>query len=207
MSVSEEYLIKTGRRFLHSIMPIQNVPSVIRSGILCHELADHIEHKSIAMSEVQSRRDRICVPKGMNLHQYVNLYLDSRNPMLFLRKDLYESLCILEVDLKVLELDGAIMTDRNAASVAEFLEPEEGIQRIDFDRVFSRYWTHGDYMEYLDHKAVKCAEVLVPERVAYHFIMGAIVGTNSSQERMRGMGFTKPIQIDRDAFFQIEGLG
>ncbi len=48
---------------------------------MCYERAKNLKHKSIALEEVQERRDRKRIPNGA-LHEYVNLYFNPRNPMM-----------------------------------------------------------------------------------------------------------------------------
>jgi hypothetical protein len=40
---------RTDVRELHFITPIENVPSIIKYGILSHNLSDRLHHKSVAM--------------------------------------------------------------------------------------------------------------------------------------------------------------
>src|SRR5947209_13573305 len=67
---------------LHYITLIDNVPSILTKGILSHYLVERVQHRSIAMQEVQNRRSNKKVPGGRMLHEYVNTYLCARNPML-----------------------------------------------------------------------------------------------------------------------------
>lgn len=83
-------------------MPIANISSVLVHGILSHEQAAKLDHQSVAMTDIQDRRDRVQVPGGLKLHQYANLYFHARNPMLFKRKAQAESLCVLRVSTTVL---------------------------------------------------------------------------------------------------------
>ena len=108
----------------HCIMPVANVPSVMVHGILSHERAGRLNHDSVAMEEIQDRRDRVQVPGGMRLHQYANLYFHARNPMMFKRKDQAGSLCILRISRNVLTLDHVVLADQNASSdYVRFLSP------------------------------------------------------------------------------------
>ena len=70
---------------LHCIMPIDNINSVMTHGILSHERAAKLPHRSVALQPVQDRRDQKQVPGGLKLHQYANLYFHARNPMLYKR--------------------------------------------------------------------------------------------------------------------------
>lgn len=67
---------------LHFITPILNISSILTHGILSHTLAKKIGHHSIAMQEVQDRRKKVTIPGGKLLHDYANLYICARNPML-----------------------------------------------------------------------------------------------------------------------------
>jgi len=107
------------------IMPILNVESVLQHGILSYERASTLAHDSVAMHEVQDRRDQKQVPGGLKLHQYANLYFHARNPMLFKRKDKAEALCVLRVSTEVRCVPGVVFTDCNASSdYVRFLHPE-----------------------------------------------------------------------------------
>ncbi len=70
---------------LHYITPIGNVPSILRQGILSHIRLQRVEHESVAMEEIQDRRAKVIVPGGLKLHEYVNLYICARNPMMYKR--------------------------------------------------------------------------------------------------------------------------
>lgn len=67
---------------LHYITHVDNVASIMRHGILPHNRAKGLPHKSVALEEVQQRR-RKQVPNARLLHDYVNLYFNARNPMMF----------------------------------------------------------------------------------------------------------------------------
>ena len=41
---------------LHYITPLENLPSIMKHGILSHRQAEKISHKSVAMTEIQKRR-------------------------------------------------------------------------------------------------------------------------------------------------------
>jgi len=70
---------------LHYITKIRNVPSIMTKGILSHKQSKKIDHNSVAMEEIQERREKKIVPGGRPLHEYVNLYFHARNPMLYVR--------------------------------------------------------------------------------------------------------------------------
>ena len=125
---------------LYYITLIANVPSILKHGILCHRNAKRIQHVSIAMTEIQGRRAKIRVPRAQRLHNYVNLYLCARNPMLFKRKHLHMDLCVLRVSTDVLDIPEVVITDGNAASsYTRFWPPSEGLPNVNKELVFAEF--------------------------------------------------------------------
>lgn len=187
---------------LQCIMPIDNMPSVMHHGILSHVRAARLEHHSVAMEEIQDRRDKVQVPGGMRLHHYANLYFHARNPMMYKRKDQAESLCVLRVSRSVLNLENVVLADQNASSdYVRFLSPAQ-IRLINLDQVYALDWRHqGDQIAYFRHKATKCAEVLVPNVVAPELIVGAYVVNQRARNALAATGFSQEIQINAQLFF------
>jgi hypothetical protein len=188
----------------HCIMPLENIPSVMEFGILSYERAAKLKHHSVAMHEVQDKRDTKQVPGGLRLHQYANLYFHARNPMMFKRQNEAPNLCVLRVSTAVSELDGVVLADRNAAgddNWVRFLHPRQWAV-LDFDRIFARDWRDPDRFAYYDKKRKKCAEILVPHQVDPQFLVGAYVVDEATAGRLNALGFRLPISVDPDLFFQ-----
>jgi ssDNA thymidine ADP-ribosyltransferase, DarT len=189
---------------LRYITPIVNVASILSRGILSHQLAAKVPHKSVAMQEVQDRRMNKIVPgTGKRLHDYANIYICARNPMLFKRKDTHTELCVLKISTTVLDLDGVIVTDRNAAAtIASFRPVATGLAFLDREQVFADDWRHpGDELEYLKHRSIKCAEVLVPNRIPPTYIIGAYVSCMQSRVKLARIVPNLQIAIDPHLFF------
>lgn len=186
------------------IIPIQNLPSVLQHGILSHRRAARLQHSSVAKAEVQDMRAKRLVPGGRPIHEYANLYFCARNPMLFLRKDQADSLCVLRVDPGVLDLPNVIVADMNAVSGhARFRTASEGIEILPKEDVFAENWKHPeDQIREWRHKAVKCAEVLVPDRVPPKFISGAYVAGETAATLLRDAAPTLAVTIDAHLFFR-----
>jgi hypothetical protein len=194
---------------LHCIMPIENIPSVMRHGILSHALAGKTLHASVAAQEVQDRRHGVRVPGGLRLHEYANLYFHARNPMLYKRKDRAEELCILMVSTKVLQLPGVVITDQNAAtSFVRFLAPNQW-QELNWNDIYARYWSRPGGPTTLEEqvadrlrKARKCAEVLVPQRVEPGQLIGAYIVDVAARGKMEAAGFGLPMFVSPDMYFR-----
>lgn len=188
---------------LQYITPIANLPSILSLGILSHRRAAALEHRTVAMQEMQDRRARVVVPGGRPLHEYANLYICARNPMLYLRLDQRESLCVLRVGTDVLQLPGVVVADQNAASsYVRFGRAPGALATVDRDLVFAEYWTHpGDPTAEWRHKSVKCAEVLVPDRVDARFVFGALVSSVTALGAVDELAPDLPTTIDRHLYF------
>ncbi len=187
---------------LHSIMPIANVASVMRLGILSHEKARSLPHRDVSLAEVQDRRAGKAVPGGLRLHEYANLYFCARNPMMYKRKDVRDRLCVLRIRREVLNLDGVVLTTGNAASdYSRFLPSPQGLRTISFEAVFAEYWTDDDPYEMMRKKSAKCAEVLIPHCVEAGHIVGAYVCGEASQTALLATGFGLPVVVNGHMFF------
>jgi hypothetical protein len=146
---------------LHYITPIANVPSILDQGILSHNRAQKVEHESVAMPEIQDLRAKVRVPGGRPLHDYVNLYIQARNPMMYKRKDYHEKLCILKISTDVLDLPGVVVSDGNASSnYIRFAGAPQGLEIVESELAFAEWWTHPDYFEMCRRRVARCAEVL-----------------------------------------------
>ncbi len=203
MLVSERYFELTGKRCVYNIMPISNIPSVLQHGIVCFDQTQKIRHSSIAMDEIQKRRSVVEVPNGYPLHRYANLYFSYNNPMLYKRKDLADELCVLALSATVMDIEGCVLTDRNAATaLARFFTPVAGVDNLDFTKIHAQFWTDSDPIIQREKKAIKCAEVLIPHSIASEYIVGAYVASKESAEQLRRYGFDKQVVVRPSVFYR-----
>lgn len=188
---------------LHCIMPMANLVSVMKQGVLSHERAVKVPHRSVALQPVQEKRDQKQVPGGLKLHQYANLYFHARNPMMFRRRDQANDLCVLRISTMVLALPGTVITDQNAASdYVRFLHPRQW-QVLDFDAIYAMDWRHpDDQIAHWRHSSQKCAEVLVPQRVEPLYVTGAYVVDNLARERLEALGLALLVATNPVLFFR-----
>jgi hypothetical protein len=185
------------------IVPIATVPSILRRGILSHRRADSVSHESIALQGVQDHRAKVIVPNGRPLHEYANLYICPRNPMLLKRRDIHDQICVLRVSSDVLDMPNVVVTNSNAGSkYVRFSPAPGGLAIVNRDRTFARWWKHpDDQIEQWRHSAQKCAEVLVPDAVPVRYINGAYASCEESNQALVAVGFNSPVVITGDLFF------
>jgi hypothetical protein len=191
---------------LHYITHLDNVSSIKERGLLCHRQASKIAHLSVADPGVQDRRKGKRVPGGLLLHDYANLYMTARNPMLY-KVAIYDGrvdeLCVIQVSDKILDLPEVVVTDMNAASpYCRFYPAPEGLAEVDSDRVFRHYWTDGDALEQWHCKKAKCAEVLAPESIDSSLLRGVRVGTRAAEVAVSAQEHSLPLTKDPELFFK-----
>ncbi len=188
---------------LYFITHINNIPSVEKNGILCHKHAQEIEHYSIALEDIQNRREGKKIPgTKKELHDYANVYFDAHNPMLSSVRDKNDSICVLRVHKSILDIDGVIISDMNASRYWARFEPvAKGLELLDKDEVFAEFWLHDDnQIEQDRHKGVKCAEVLVPDLIRPDYIVGAYVA-NDKAKKVFKKASGLPVKIKQKIFF------
>lgn len=188
---------------LHYITPIANLPSILRHGILSYNKAKRIHHDSIADNQIQDRRANVVVPGGKKLHDYANLYFHARNPMMYKRREQYREICVLRINPDVLNLPGVVITDGNASGdYVRFEYGSQGLMVVDKNMTFAEDWTDPDPIQYYRKKSAKCAEVLVPDKIAPNFIIGAYVACEEAKSTLQGLVQNIDVEINSYLFFR-----
>ncbi len=185
-----------------NITPIENTPSILRNGILSHAEASKLPHHSVALQEVQDKRDKIQISGGRALHEYANVYFHARNPMMSRRRNEAHSLCVLRVSTEILKIPGAVITDQNAVSKYVKFSAPDRLKLMDLDYIFAANWKHPDnQIEEWRHSSAKCAEVLIPKNIPPDYLLGAYVVDDAARNELIRIGFTLPIETQADLFF------
>lgn len=185
-----------------NITPLVNIPSILEHGILSHEQASKLPHQSVALQEVQDKRDQKQIPGGLTLHEYANVYFHARNPMMSCRRNEAQSLCVLRVSTEILNISGAVITDQNAVSKYVKFSAPDRLKFMNLDYVFAANWKHpDDQIEEWRHSSAKCAEALIPQRIPPQYLLGAYVVSDAVHAKLEELGFALPIDINADLFF------
>lgn len=194
--------------FLYNINDLSNLKSIFKHGILSKNTLKKrniVQYADLSNKDVQKRRDNKIIPNHGFLHDYANLYIDARNPMMFFEisnKNINE-LCVICVDKRVLDLKGTIISDQNAASqLAYFSEPEKALEYVNFKMIFAKDWNDTDYGNYIKKKAIKCAEVLVPNEIPVEYLLKIKVANEQAQKNVEAFNINVLIEVDKEIFFQ-----
>ena len=187
-------------RELHNITHVVNVPSILQRGILSHHRARAIQHHSVADEDVQSRRASVRIPGGTALHRNACLYVDARNAMLY-RLLGTAPLVVLAVDPRVLDLEGTIVSDRNAASGTALFRPASaGVPALQEADVYSEWWN-----ESRDTRQKRCAEVLVPDRIDRSMILHVYVPDDDAALELSVAVGPHPLRVEVNPYLFFRG--
>jgi hypothetical protein len=193
----KKFFDEQGILSLYYITHADNLESILENGVLSHTRASALPHHDISMREVNRRRERCEDVHNRPIHNYVPLYFNSRNPMLYVRRDLQQSLVILSINRDLLFHNEAIVTDGNAACGRTKFMKLDGCRSIDWDCVFGSTWFDVD-----DGKRKRCAETLIPDFVKTEHIQSINCNNptllnliNKSNPR------SIPVQIETRLFF------
>lgn len=176
----------------------------MRNGILSHNEAERVNHHSVALQDVQDKRANKVIPKGRALHDYVNLYFNPRNPMMYklFKRRIITDLCVLSVHPNILKVQDAVISDQNAArNLVRFYDPKVDFDKLDFNVIYLRDWNVPDRHEYDRLKGILCAEALIPDKVSFDYINSAYVVDDSVSCKLNNMEFNRAITIEPDMFF------
>ena len=79
------------------------------------------------------------------------------------------------------------------------------LESIDYELVFAESWDRlADRAKEQSHMAIKCAEVLVPVRVAPDYVLGAYVSGAIGRARLAKVAPSLEATINADLFFNGE---
>lgn len=145
-----------------------NISNICQSGILSYYEARKLYPKLVDISdpEVQRWREQKPPNSTRSIHEYAPLYINPRNPMLYVRRAQQSDICIIEIDPKVLDDNIFLLTDGNAASATtRFFEKLSDLKYLPWDVLKSESWSDKQ-----DGKRKRCAEVLVYPKIDPQYI-------------------------------------
>ena len=158
--------------YVNHMVHHKNLENVLIHGLLSHNEAYKrgLITEDISMSEVQARRHNRNLRVDdlqYGVHDLVSFYLNSKNPMLYKRKELQPELVIILIsadiiDCKKTDAKFSIVSDGNAGSNAtKFYIGKQKLIEIDLELIFSGSWNNEDLQIKNENKRKMCAEVLI----------------------------------------------
>ena len=183
-----------GIDYLYHITSISNLSSILFRGILSHHYIQTYNLGYTDISDYQVQQIRSCKNiKGISLHQYVPLYFNPRNPMLYTRKSVQSQLAILGIDPVILFQPYTIVSDGNAAADhTVFYEANiKNLSCLNWGIIREFHWA-----DQPDGKRIKCSEVLVYPRIAVAKILKIFCYSQESLTQIKTQEFNQDVNIE-----------
>ncbi len=151
-------LVKKGVSSVWHVTHKNNIKDILNRGILSNKEAYSLAKPlDISNSSVQKRRDFKDPIYGRQLHDYAPTYIKIKNPMLYVLKDMWKELCLIEISLSVLSENNFIFTDGNAATGhTSFYNMPDDLKKLPWDVLNATYWN-----DFHNGKRKRCSEILI----------------------------------------------
>jgi O-acetyl-ADP-ribose deacetylase (regulator of RNase III) len=191
---------------LFYITHIENLPSILKHGILSHSQVEarKIPYTAIYDSGIVSNRKEKKTSDGRSLWDYANVYLQPRNPMMYrvVHEKGRKNLAVVAVRPDVLSGSGVRLTDGNAANgPTQDYSVSEGLKVIQsqWSVIQAEYWRPDD-----GSKRKIMAECLVPDTIQAEHILSIYVADQDAKKRADELlsSFRVPVVPEPHMFFQ-----
>jgi len=194
---------------LFYITHINNLPSILRYGILSHRQveAQGIPFTPVYNPEIVANREQRLTPDRKSLWDYANVYFQPRNPMLYkvISETDKKDVVIVGVKPQVVDAKGAFISLGNAASsLSPLLDIKTGLQNIN-----GEYWQiiNNDWWKTEDGTKRKImAECLIPDGIPPTDIHSVYVTSSAVAEKVRPVLSESPhpvsVVVEPHMFFQ-----
>ena len=147
----------------------RNIENIIKCGILNNFDVHNLDIKYVDISDIGAQRWREKKKEpcyNRKIHDYVPLYINPQNPMLYALREQQNDLCLLEVLLDVVGDNEFVISDGNVASRdTKFSSSIRSLDALPWDILNARFWA-----DFPDGKRKRCAEVLVYPEVQPMYI-------------------------------------
>ena len=193
-------------KWLYYITHIDNIPSILRQGILSHEQieAGNIPYTRIYDEEIVANRQEIQTPNGKSLWSFTNLYFQPRNPMLYrvLHEKSEDDIGVLAVEPAILQRPDIYVSTGNAASLSSDIlhavEVSKALPQIIRGTVNVEWWNDVD-----GSKRKIMAECLIPDAIPSDLIQSIYVASPKAQERVKAATSQSnlPVIVQPEMFF------
>ena len=196
------------QNFFYHLTHQDNLLSILQYGLLSRNELEQNKidvKKDISNKDVQKRRIKSDPIYKRSLHDYIPLFFNSRNPMLYTQKSIQNQIITLCYDTCLLSHKDVIFTDGNAASRdTKFYSKIENLNCLDWTRIFTQWWEMKMPPEYNEGKRIICAEVLVPFKIDVNLIKKIICRNLETKESVKKILSDKSsidVSIDLEYYF------
>ena len=188
---------------LYHFTHVNHLQTIYLEGLYSHNIAyqrEVVQH-DISNYDVQDLRAQRIIG-GRPLHDYVPLYFNPRNAMMYdvFKNHTLVDIVLLRLPRKLLLQKGVWFTDGNAANTpTSSYDSLEDLDKLDWDCIRAEYWR-----DYEDGKRKCMAEVLVPDMISANYIKRKsyfFVENQETQNRIKAILPDARVAVDEDKFF------
>lgn len=190
-------------RSMNHITHLLNLKTILSNGLLSHN--NPYKKVDISNIEVNDRRNKFEPIYNRNLHDYVPLYFNPRNAMLFRNQKEHGVLIIvLGFKIDLLLYENIVFTNGNAAKeITKYSNNINYLATLDWNSIRSDRWCFDGYVDY-EIKSKMMTEVLVYEKVdintleviyCQHHIVKYIIEQNYNLGKIR-------VEVNQNMFFR-----
>jgi hypothetical protein len=154
-----DFLNSFGINYLFHMTHKNNLENILHNGLQSHNFArnNQLTQVDIADDRVNVRRHRNEPVYNKSIHDYVPLYFNPKNPMLYVRRGIQNDIIIIAVDKMMLYNENSLFTDGNAASDhTSFFNNIENLNTLNWQCINAAYWT-----DINDGRRIRCSEILI----------------------------------------------
>lgn len=175
----------------------QNLASIMARGVLSHTgiARQGLQRVDISDPGVQRWRGRTEPVYQRAIHDYVPLYFNPRNAMLFSRRAVQQELVVLVFSRVRLARQEHLYTDGNAASRCTRFAPHADILEDARDVLLAPGWAG-----FADGKRRRCAEMLVYERIAPVCVQAVLCASGDLAQEVERQ-YRVPAQVPHRLYF------
>jgi ssDNA thymidine ADP-ribosyltransferase, DarT/Sel1 repeat len=183
--LKQTFLDRVDFRLFH-MTHIDNLMSILRNGIYSHNTAPN--YLDISNPDVNSRRERTDPVHKYSLHEYVPLYFNPRNAMLYEKQAEYRSdIVLLEVTRRVCLSNYTLFTERNAAANGcRFAYCLSDVEKFNWPSIQSRNWAT-DGVVHVDKKQLMMSECLVYGHIDTEDLVAVHTMNTSMSSKLQSM--------------------
>ncbi|TXE15675.1 DUF4433 domain-containing protein [Psychroflexus gondwanensis] len=173
---------------LFHITHIDNVPSILKYGILSHNKAHQsgIVKIDISNQTVNQRRDRIEPDLDGNIHDFTPLYFNHKNPMMFAlcKQKEKKDLVLIRVNPHILLSTKVYFSDGNASvKSTRFYNDLSDFNKLNWDLLNAGSWNDYEF-GIKEGRRLRCSEVLVKNKIPKQFINDIFVYDQNSLDKI-----------------------
>lgn len=199
--IKTKYELGPASHFIH----MDNLPGILRDGLLCHSAMKSKHYTDISDPSVQLGREHKVIPVTQkNLHDYVPLYFGPKTPLVVKYQDRNEEFLYLRFSLNILQLPGTVFTDGNARSNATqffLFNSVDDLQAVDSTAINAFSWAGDD-----EKKRRKQAEILIPDKIVPEQIFDILCSSESAKQyvmdKVRVSGLNLNAILSKNWFFK-----